>query len=196
MPNSPIDYYFSLNSPWSYLGVGRLAKIAEEAGRTVNLFPVQSMAVFSKTGGLPLAKRAPERQAYRFSELKRWRAFLEIKLNLEPKHFPADDSTASHAVIAASDKGLDALSLVRELGRAQWEMEQDFSQRDVVAQAAKRAGIDIDALGDLGKFAETYKANADLAVSRGVFGYPSYIVDGEMFWGQDRLDFLARKLSV
>jgi len=196
MTGSPIDYYFSLNSPWSYLGVGRLAAIAEAAGRLVKVFPVQSMEVFSRTGGLPLAKRAPERQNYRLAELNRWREFLDIKLTLEPKFFPADDSFASHAVIAADEKGLNALKLVQEIGRAQWELEEDFSQPDVAAAAAERAGIDMRSLGELRQYEARYKANAELAVAKGVFGYPFYIVDGESYWGQDRLDFVARKLGV
>ncbi len=196
MTGSPIDYCFSLNSPWSYLGVGRLEAIAKGAERAVNLIPVQSMEVFSRTGGLPLAKRAPERQTYRLAELERWREFLDIKLTLEPKYFPADDGFASHAVIAAGEKGLNALKLAQEIGRAQWEREEDISQADIVAAAAERAGIDLGSLGELGQYAARYKANAELAVAKGVFGYPFYIVDGESFWGQDRLDFVARKLGV
>ena len=195
MPNSPIDYYFSQNSPWSYFGAGRLAKIAEKAGRMVNVYPVIGMEAFSRTGGLPLGKRSPERQAYRLTELERWRTYLEIPVTIHPKFFPADDTLASCAVIAAQERGLNALGLSQELGRAQWEMEQDFSQPEIVAEAANRAGIDFDALGDLGQYADQYTTNTEEAVSRGVFGFPSYIVDGEMFWGQDRLDFLARKLA-
>lgn len=191
----PIDYYFSQNSPWSYFGAGRLAKIAEKAGRKVNVYPVMGMDVFSKTGGLPLGQRAPERQVYRLAELERWRTFLDLPINIHPKFFPADDNLATHAVIAAQENGLDALGLSQELGRSQWEMDQDFSQLGVIKEAAKRAGIDLDALGDLDQYADQYKANTEQAVERGVFGFPSYIVDGEMFWGQDRLDFLARKLA-
>jgi 2-hydroxychromene-2-carboxylate isomerase len=196
MPNSTIDYYFSQNSPWSYFGAGRLADIAEKAGRKVNVYPVIGMEAFSRTGGLPLGKRSPERQAYRLFELERWRTFLEIPVAIHPKFFPADDTLASCAVIAAQERGLNALRLSQEFGRAQWEMDQDFSQIEVIKEVASSAGIDLDALGDLGQYADQYKANTDQAVKRGVFGFPSYIVDGEMFWGQDRLDFLARKLSV
>lgn len=190
-----IDYYFSQNSPWSYFGAGRLAEIARNAGCEVNVYPVVSTEVFSKTGGLPLAKRAPERQAYRLSELERWRTYLEIPINIHPKFFPADDKLASHAVIAAQAKGMNALGLSQELGRAQWEMEQDFSQLSVINEAATRAGIDFDALGNFDQYADQFKANTEQAIAGGVFGYPSYIVDDEMFWGQDRLEFLARKLA-
>lgn len=196
MPHSPIDYYFSQNSPWSYFGAGRLAEIAKKAGRKVNVYPVMGMDVFSKTGGLPLGKRSPERQVYRLAELERWRTFLEIPVNIHPKFFPIDDTLASCAVIAAQENGLNALGLSLELGRAQWEMEQDFSQLDVIKEAAGRADIDIAALGDFEQYADQYKSSSELAVSAGVFGFPSYIADGEMFWGQDRLDFLARKLGV
>jgi len=190
-----IDYYLSQNSPWCYFGAGRLVKIAEKAGCEVNVYPVMSMDVFSNTGGVPLGKRSPERQAYRMAEIERWRTFHKMPINIQPKFFPSDDKLASHAVIAAQERGLNALGLSQELGRALWEMEQDFSQLSVISEAADRAGIDIAALGDLDQYAEQYKANTEQAVARGVFGFPSYFVDGEMFWGQDRLDFLTRKLA-
>jgi len=191
MNKMEIDYYLTLNSPWSYMGAERLAKLAGKNGCTVNVYPTKVMEVFSQTGGLPLGKRAPERQAYRLVELKRWSKHLDLPIVIEPKHFPADDTLAAHAVIAAQAMGFDALALSREIGRAQWELEQDFSHTDTVAAACSRAGIQLSALGDLDEQAEKFDMNTKEAIARGVFGYPSYLVDGEIFWGQDRLEFLA-----
>jgi len=194
MSEKVIDCYLTLNSPWSYLGAARLADIAGRAGRKVNIYPTQSLDVFSKTGGLPLGQRSDERKAYRMVELARWRDYLAIPINIEPAHFPADDTLAAHAVIGAQVNGLDALALSQELGRAQWELEQDFSHMGTIAAAASRAGVDLAALGDLEQYAEHFSANTKQAISRGAFGFPSYIADGELFWGQDRLEFLERKL--
>jgi len=195
MSKQVIDYYLTMNSPWSYMGAGRLAGLADRYDCAVNVYPTKFMDVFSQTGGLPLSKRAPERNAYRLVELKRWAEFLDLPVVLQPKHFPAVDTLAAHAIIAAQENGLDALGLSQELGRAQWELEQDFSHMGTVAAACGRAGIEVSALGDLEQYAEQFEENTRQAISRGVFGYPCYLVDGEMFWGQDRLDFLERKLA-
>ncbi len=196
MADLTIDYYLTMNSPWSYLGAGRLRAIADKAGCRVNVFPAKFVEVFSSTGGLPLGKRAPERQSYRLAELRRWSEFLGVPVIAEPAHFPGNDRLAAHAVIAAQEKGLDALCLSLELGRAQWEMEQDFGHMETVAAACLRSGIDVNLLGDLESYEQQFAANTMRAIKSGVFGFPSYLVDGEMFWGQDRLDFLQRKLGV
>jgi len=195
MSGTVIDYYLTMNSPWSYMGAGRLADIAGKHGASVNVYPTKAGEVFSQTGGLPLPKRAPERQAYRLVEIKRWAEFLDLPIVLQPKHFPADDKLAAHAIIAAQEKGFDALALSQELGRAQWELEQDYSHMGTVAAACERAGIDVSALGDLDSQGDQFEENTKQAIERGVFGYPCYLVDGEMFWGQDRLDFVERKLA-
>ena len=96
-----IDYYFSLNSPWSYMGSARLSKIAKARGATVNPVRVNLGTVFENTGGRPLPKRSRERQAYRMMELKRWQAFNDIPLVLEPKHFPHDETEGVRLLLAA-----------------------------------------------------------------------------------------------
>ena len=100
-----IDYYYSLISPWTYLGAARFAEIAERHGATVRHKPISLAKIFPESGGLPLAKRAPQRQAYRLMELERWRDHLGVPLNLHPKHFPADETTAAHMVTAAAMEG-------------------------------------------------------------------------------------------
>lgn len=195
MSDKVIDYYLTMSSPWSYMGAGRLRDMAAKAGYKVNVYPAKFAGVFGATGGLALAKRAPERQAYRLVELRRWAKFHKLPIVIEPAHFPADDTLAAHAVIAAQSKGLDALLLSLELGRAQWELEQDYSHMGTVAAACERAGIEVSAFGNLDDYAEQFEANTKEAVANGVFGFPSYLVDGEMFWGQDRLEFLQRALG-
>jgi 2-hydroxychromene-2-carboxylate isomerase len=189
-----IDYYLTVNSPWSYMGASRLAGLADRAGCRVNVFPTRFAEVFEKTGGLPLNLRAPARKAYRQVELARWKAFLELAMNVQPAYFPVDDSLAAHAIVAAQETGENALALSLEIGRAQWEMEQDISHMGTLASACRRAGVDLAGLGNLQERAEQFDVYTRQAVARGVFGYPTYIYDGELFWGQDRLDFLARKV--
>ena len=191
-----IDYFLTMNSPWSYLGAGRLGEIAKRHGYKVNVFPTRFGPVFEKSGGLPLEMRAQARKDYRQVELARWIKFLDMPVNRQPKHFPVDDTLCAQAVIAAQGAGLNALGLSQEIGRAQWELQQDISHMGTIAAACSRAGISLSALGTLDQFAAQFDDNTDQAIKRGVFGYPSYFVGDEMFWGQDRLDFLERALQA
>lgn len=193
-----IDYYFSLTSPWSFMGGERLAAMAKEHGATVTCVPANLGAVFAETGGLPLPKRSPQRQAYRMMELERWPALLGIPLVKEPKYFPYDEGEGVRLVLAAQKTGKDALKLATELGRALWELDQDPADKAVQDEAAKRAGLDADELRAALSSEEAkaiWEKNSRQAIETGVFGAPSYVIDGEIFWGQDRLDFVERKLA-
>jgi 2-hydroxychromene-2-carboxylate isomerase len=195
-----IDYYMSLNSPWTYLGSARFAATAARHGCRVDIKPAKFGEVFAKTGGLPLPKRSPERRAYRLMELKRWRDHLKIPINVEPKHFPSDDAPGTRLVLAAKLAGKDAHALATEIGKALWEREQNIGEESVLAECAKRIGLDAQALRKSGPSDAELDALYDRltaeAVSRGVFGAPSYVLpSGEIFWGQDRLDFLDRALA-
>jgi 2-hydroxychromene-2-carboxylate isomerase len=195
-----ITYYMSVTSPWTYLGSARFADIARKHGYTVDIKPSRFGEVFAKTGGLPLPKRSPERRAYRLMDMKRWRDHLGIPVNLEPKHFPTDDSPASRLVIAAKLAGKDAHALATEIGKALWEKEQNITETPVLETCARNVGLDAAAIlkagppeAELSALHDTYTADA---ISRGVFGAPSYVLEsGEIFWGQDRLDFLDRALA-
>ena len=131
-----IDYYLSLNSPWTYMGSALFAEIAARNGATVNVKPAKFGPIFEQTGGLPLPKRSPQRQAYRMMELKRWREVRDIPLNVEPKYFPSDDAAATRLVIAAKLQGKDAHRLSLELGRAIWEREESLADPAAMASAA------------------------------------------------------------
>ena len=195
-----IDYYLGMASPWSFLGGLRLAALADGAGAEVRVHPIKLGDVFSRTGGLPLPKRSPERQAYRLVELRRWRDYLGVPLVIPPRHFPpADDTLAAHATIAAQATGADALALANAIGKALWQDDRDIADRAVVADAAVAAGLDLAALEATPAFAEAadpYAHSTEQAITHGVFGVPAYVYAGELFWGQDRLDFLARALTA
>ncbi|WP_426434314.1 2-hydroxychromene-2-carboxylate isomerase [Bradyrhizobium genosp. P] len=196
-----IDYYLSLNSPWTYIGSAPFAEIARRHGAEVNVKPAKFGPIFEQTGGLPLPKRSPERQAYRMVELKRWREVRELPLNVEPKHFPSDEVAATRLVIAASLQGRDAHKLSLELGRAIWEREESFADPAVMASAAQRAGLDVEALRAVSpsdaELDALYEQFTQEALKAGVFGAPSYVLpSGEIFWGQDRLDLLDRALKM
>jgi 2-hydroxychromene-2-carboxylate isomerase len=197
--NKHIDYYFSPVSPFTYLGHERFVAIARRHRATIAVKPIDLGLVFPVSGGLPLGKRAPQRQAYRLAELKRWSRHLDVPLNLQPAHFPVSPALASHFVVAASERDTGAaLDLALALGRAVWAEDRDISDAATVAALAADCGLDATALAERAGAPDTATRYAQLtqeAIDRGVFGAPTYVCDGEMFWGQDRLDFLDRALA-
>jgi 2-hydroxychromene-2-carboxylate isomerase len=196
-----IDYYISLNSPWTYMGSALSAEIARRNGATVNVKPAKFGPIFEKTGGLPLPKRSPERRAYRLMELKRWREVRNIPLILQPKNSPSDDLAATRLVIAAKLQGKDAHRLATEFGRAIWELDQPLGDAEVMAAAGKRAGVDIAAVRAAApsdpELDQLYEQYTQEALAANVFGAPSFVLpSGEFFWGQDRLEMLERALKM
>src|SRR5262245_667952 len=175
-----IDYYLSLNSPWTYMGSALFAEIAKRNGATVNVKPAKFGPIFEKTGGLPLPKRSPERRAYRLMELKRWREVRDIPLILQPKNSPSDDAAATRLVIAAKLQGKDAHKLATELGRALWELDEPMGEPAVIAAAATRAGLDAAAIRAGGssdaELDRLYDQYTQEALAAGLFGAPSYVL--------------------
>ena len=194
-----VDYYFAPHSPWTYLGHQRFVDLIMSHQAAMNLKPVDLGKVFPASGGLPLAKRAPQRQAYRLVELKRWRDYLGVPLNLEPKFFPVNPELASLVIIAAgSNKSAVAPSLAYDFMRAVWIEERDIADLQTVKNIIRAKGLPADDLAAAAQSPEvkaTYEALTKEAMERGVFGAPTYVYRDELFWGQDRLDFLDRALA-
>jgi 2-hydroxychromene-2-carboxylate isomerase len=195
-----VDYYFSIGSPWSYLGHARFAALLEKHRARANVKPVDFAKIFPVSGGLPLKQRAPQRQAYRLVELARWRDFLGMPLNLEPKYFPFNPDAAARAVIAADIvKGpAVAMNLAHALLRGCWAEERNLGDAATVQAIAREQDVDPAALAEVAVAADAqakYELYSGEAIARGVFGAPSYVIDDEIFWGQDRLDFVGRRLA-
>lgn len=194
-----IDYYFTPVSPFVYLGHERFVAIAREAGATITVKAINLGEVFPVSGGLPLSKRAPQRQAYRLVELKRWSEHLNIPINIQPKFFPVNGDLAAAWILAAEEQGIaPALALAGAVGRAIWEQERDVAAESTLRDIASEQGLDAAALGRRAASADIgarYKALTQEAIARQVFGAPTYVYRDELFWGQDRLDFLTRALA-
>ena len=194
-----VNYFFTPVSPWAYLGHERFVRIAQAAGADVEVLPVDFGAIFPVSGGLPLAKRAPQRQAYRLVELKRFSEHLGVPLNLQPKFFPADPTAAAHLIVtvAAQDGSAAALALTGTLMKLVWAQERNITDAENLAQVLAACGLPASRLDESrdAAIAQRYQANTQRAIDAGVFGAPSYVVDGEIFWGQDRLEFLERRLA-
>lgn len=194
-----VEYFFTPVSPWAYLGHERLVALARQHGATVMVKPMDLSRVFPVSGGLPLLKRAPQRQAYRLQELARWREILGIPINVQPKFGAAGPELASRLILAARERSADnAMALAGAVMRARWAEERDIADPAMLAQIASALGQDGPALVDRAAspdIAASYDASTQDAIDRQVFGAPTYVVGDELFWGQDRLDFLARKLA-
>lgn len=193
-----LDYYLSLNSPWTFLGSRRLEFLAKRHELEISVRPVDFSVIFPETGGQPLPKRAPARQAYRLVELERWREHLGIALNLHPAHFPHPERQSALAVYAAEVSGGNPLALAHAVLRALWMQERNPGEDSTLAELAEETGHDgaeILALSREQAAEDLLHRRTQQALEAGVFGAPSYVVDGEIFWGQDRIEFLDRKLS-
>lgn len=196
-----IDYYFAPQSPYTHLGHLRFWDIARAAGATIRVRPVDlGGKVFPVSGGLPLGKRAPQRQAYRLLELKRFSAWLHVPLKLEPKYFPVSGDDAARLIIAVDlhDGSHAAMAITDSILRAVWEQDRNIADEATLAALLAERELPAARLEASHSQAvqERYEADTQAAVDAGVFGAPSYVVEGEIFWGQDRLDFLQRRLQA
>ena len=195
-----IDYYFAPQSPWTYLGHARFAAIAKSAGATVRVRPVDLGSVYPVSGGLPLGKRAPQRQTYRLVELARYSSHLDVPLHPKPKFFPVTSDDAAKVIIAVDIKdGTDAaMRLCAAVFGAVWAQERNIADPKVLAELVAECDLPEQRNDQSQSQAvqERYEAYTQEAIDIGIFGAPSYVVDGEIFWGQDRLDFVERALSL
>lgn len=193
-----IDYYLATISPNCYLAGTRPGEIAEKHGATISYKPLDVMALFARTGGVPPGQRHPSRQEYRLIEIERSAKVLGMPVNPKPAYFPANPAPASYAVIAAGKAGGgDMAALLAGITRACWAEEKNVADDAVIRSCLEAAGFD-PGLADSGLLAGAmaYEQNLEDAVSAGVFGVPFFITgDGARFWGQDRLDQLDMHLA-
>jgi len=194
-----VDYYFAPQSPWAYLGHQRLAEIAARTGSALRVMPIDlGGKVFPISGGLPLGQRAPQRQAYRLVELQRFSEHLKAPINLKPKYFPVSGDDAARLIIAAdlAQGSAAAMQVAGAVLAACWAQERNIADEKVLAELLAERGLPAALLEQSHSQAvqERYETDTQAAIDAGVFGAPSYVIDGEIFWGQDRLDFVERAL--
>jgi len=194
-----IEYFFGIPSPFAYLGSARLQSLAKKYEADIIEKPCDLVGgIFTKTGGVPVPKRSPQRQKYRLDELKRWSKFLDIKINLKPKYFPPRDPHLSGKyTIAANLLGIK-LVFGHELLKQLWSEEKDIADEKNIEVTSDLFNLNFKELSELAKsekVSKIYQDNTEEAIVKNVFGSPTYIYNNELFWGQDRLDFLERALN-
>lgn len=171
--------------------------MAKQHDATIRIWPVDLLAIFASTGGIPLPKRSAQRKAYRMQELQRWREYSQVDLNLEPKHFPVSDKLAATMIVNLRKQDPQkAVHLAGACLRACWLEERDVSNADTLLEIAAENDLDGSALlADSAAALETIAGDSTKALELGIFGAPSYRFNEQLFWGQDRLDFLEKALE-
>jgi len=196
--------YYSLSSPWAYFAGPRQQEIISRHRAKLVLKPFDFQAIVPRTGGIPLRTRPEPRRSYHALELDRWRKHLGMPLNLTPKHYPQDgnppgwNKPPGWMVIAAQERALDAPRLSHALLRALWAEERntaDAKVRVAIANESGMPGEELQREETSERVQRLYAQYSEEAETLGVFGAPTYVLNGERFWGQDRLDFLERALA-
>jgi 2-hydroxychromene-2-carboxylate isomerase len=192
-----IDYFLAPQSPYVYLAGRRPAEIAARHGAKLVYRPVDVAQLFPRTGGKVRAERHPSRNEYSAQDRARQARKLGLKLDPVPLYGAANPAPAAYGLIAAQAAGGgDLAGYVTAISRALWAEGRDISDDEVIREALAGAGFD-PAVADRGMLmaADTYAANLEEAVAKGVFGVPFFVVGEEKFWGQDRLDDLDLYLA-
>ena len=188
-----IDFYFSFISLYTYIGYEAFEALVKKYDLEVIHKPIGLHVIFSVSGGLPVSKRPPQRQAYRFVEMQRWAIIRNIPLVLKPKHHPSDPVIGHRMLIAAMAQNLDVRTFIRNSLKILWVDDLDIKDSKVMVEVANKSGLDGEQLlkdsASLAIDAEVNRLTAE-AAERQVFGTPFFFYRDEPFWGQDRLDLL------
>lgn len=188
-----IDYYFWVLSDWAYFGGPRLRSLGDRHGVTINYMPIKLPHVYARTGGILLHLRSKQRQDYRLAELERWQRRLGMPINVAPRFFPTSEDPASCLIIAAKLRGLSVGEISDAFLKAIWVDELDIASRETLLSVARRFFSNAEELLDAAESPAVkaeYDRYTEEAIERGVFGSPFYLFRDNIFWGQDRLDFL------
>ena len=196
-----VDYYFAPQSPWAYLGHQRFQTILQKSGASVRVMPIDlGGKVFPISGGLPLGQRAPQRQAYRLTELARFSKWLGAPLHVKPTFFPVSGDDAAKLIIAVdmAEGANAAMAISGAILSAVWSQQRNIADEKTLVELLKEQNLPASCLEQAYSQAtqERYETYTQMASDAGVFGAPSDVVNGEIFWGQDRLDFVERVLAT
>ena len=193
-----VDYFMSHGSPWTFLGHNRINNIVKQFNVQLNMYPVNYGEIFPVSGGLPVFKRPLQRQKIRLQELKRWAEFLKINLIPEPKYFPSKSLLPSLLIIAAKImKTNKDFELASNIMNALWVEELHVDDENTLKNIMNKLELDSEVLLSFAKSQECeniFKEYTKIAIEKNVFGAPTYIIEDQVYWGQDRLDFIERHL--
>ena len=191
-----VEFFYDFGSPTVYLAATQLPDIAASVGATIDWRPMLLGGVFKSTGNQsPVV--VPAKAAYMNNDLKRFAKRYGVPFRFNP-HFPINTLALMRGAVAYQDDAVVSSTYRDAIFRAIWVEARNLNEPDVIGQVLSDAGLDpAELMNRIGQ--QTVKdqliANTAEAVNRGVFGAPTFFVGEQMFFGQDRLDFVAEALS-
>ncbi len=194
-----IDYYYTSISPFTYLGHQALIETASKHGASIAYKPVNLAGLWEESGAVPLGRRPAVRQRYRFVELQRIAERRGLPINIRPKYFPADPLLADLCTIAIVERGADPAAYMQNIFSCVWTNDEDIASRDIVRRCLEVASHDADAIlarAGMPEIAGIREENTRQAIAADAVGVPAYVLNGEPFWGQDRIDYLDFALET
>ena len=194
-----IDYYFYCASPFTYLGHNKICEVAERHKATLNYKPVNLSALWEVSGAVPPGQRPPVRQRQRLIELQRLAAWRGLPINVSPKHWPVDAALADRVIIALVEAGHDPRYFIGKVLAGVWANDDDIADEAVLASYLSQVGLDaMPALKDAKteEIAAIRERNSREAIAADAVGVPTYVLNGEPFWGQDRIELLDEALTT
>ena len=193
-----VELYFDFGSPTTYLAWTQLPKICADAGATLVYKPVLLGGIFQATGNASPAT-IPAKAAYMGTDLARFARRYGVPFAFNP-YFPLNTLTMMRIATGVATERLAELDrLLTTIFNAMWAEPQNLGDPSVLTQTIANAGLPTDALLALAsepRVKEALKSETERAVARGVFGAPTMFVGDEMFFGQDRLDFVREALAA
>ncbi len=195
-----IEYFYSAHSAFAYLGAARLMAVAAAAGRRVAHKPMDLNRVIEAAGSTAFRERGKSHRAYFFRrEIERWSEQRGAPvMDGRPTHHDNDYTLPNCMLIAGIAQGHNIDRLAHAMLEAHWRDDANLADRPTLARLATSVGLDAEPLlraAPSAEIATLYEANTGEAIERSVFGSPSYFVDGDMFYGQDHLEFVERALT-
>jgi len=193
-----IDYYFTAPSPFAYLGHKTLMSIAEKHGKTVNFKPFDIMGVWENSGAEPPMKRPPVRQRYRVLDIKRAGLMRDTCINATPPHFPTAQEPADRVICALVHAGENPANVAFGISQAIWVQDKQIADDAVLLEVLNANGHDGEKILELSKtdaVGDIRAQNTADAIAADAVGAPAYVYDGEVFWGQDRLEYLEQMIT-
>ena len=193
-----IDYYFATPSPWAYFATPRIKKIEEKYNLKINWKPCNLAEIFSINGTAAVKDRPQPVQINRINELKRWSQYLNIPNSIHPKYFPVDPTISHKIIIIAQNKNIDPFNITFAFMKSVWAEEKDISDEETIKNICKQNNMPSDLIIEEANSEEInnqYKKNTKEALKKNVWGSPTFIYNNELFWGQDRIEFLEREIQ-
>jgi len=193
-----IDYYYTSTSPFTWFGHKAICSVAEKHGKKLNYKPVNLMEVWKTSGAVPPPQRPPMRQRYRLLELQRVAHYRGLTVIPQPASFPANPERADLCCIVLSQRGDDPGDFLFSVGEALWSQDRQIADESILVELLTSAGFDgedVVAASKGAEFAEARHSNSQDAIALDVIGAPSYVYEEEVFWGQDRVDYLDSMIS-